>query len=1339
MATSIPPNPTSHTVVQLLGKLNDTDPDFRFMALNDLIAVFANAKNDMLHHDYNTAARTIDHVVKALDDQNGEVQNQAIKCLGPLVAKTPANLIAPLIEKLTTLKLQNSVDNSVPALALRNVIEALPRPQPGVPPTKDVTEAYISISRVLMPRLLGRTPQAVKSSSNVRLPPPEQSMIEGEGLFNPDAVDVIIEVVKCFGVMLSPYDEVQALQEVIITLLDNKKATSAVRKKAVIALSILAVYLLDEQLVAFLDRAVTVLKDPKSDPVTQRLYLTIMGSMARSIPYRFGMHIGNVVQLTLAFLAEEDLQGHLEEMGEGDDVGLEFAEVREAALVALEAFLASCPSEMRPYTDDTIAACLRYLKYDPNYAADDDEDMDEEEEEEEDDDFGDDDEFESGGAFDDDDDASWKVRRCAAKAIHTLVSTRSNGDLLDNGVLYSQVAPPLVKRFDEREDNVRLEVISALSVLIRKTGVGIIPDFLLDSTLLDSQSQQPQSRKRRRQSSVVSASARLDGTGLVSPTTEKIPSTGPRADLAKLTPQIVKSSTKLLKGKSIPTRQATMNLLDDLILVQRGGLSDHLDQIVDLIIDATKTTVASTASASLSGSGGAASATPATLRVAALKFLGNIAKTHSSSLLQPHLSKMVSGVAGAVNDRFYKISSQAIVTVEEIGKAITPPRSRMTAQKYKPELSKLYDVIVEKATAVDADAEVRQKAIHALGTLLARTSDAEGAGLLPSDKRNKGLSIISDRLKNETTRLAAVRAVEEISAHPSPNFDPEWVRSVTVELSAQVRKANRALRGSSIQALKHLALSTAGQQAFDQTTIQTLVEALLPIIANADSHLHGATFRILTCLVKVDPKGVVTLEFNAAICDFVQQNVVAAVLDPLLDLVAQIGQSGVGEDLMTRLLKDVGVSGDPSTVGQVIGTLLVASGGTGGVDINSFITEAETAEDKARGSLALSVLGEAALRLGAESPLKAEIFTKHFGDEYDKFSMTAALALGRAAAGNVEVYVPVILQSFHDEGAKQYLLLQSIKEILLQSVDLSKFAQPIWDCLLESSQGEDNKAVCAECIGRLAIVDPETYIPKLDKLLGDPAPAVRGIAVQALRYTFADSGDKFDAVLQNYLISMLTAMLQDTDMDIRRLAMTTFTSAAHNKPDMVLGHLNKLMPFVLQESVIKPELIREVMMGPFKILVDDGLELRKGAYESLYALMEVALSRISIIELYDRIIAGLTDDNDIRALSNLMLSKLAIIDPQETIRRLDTIAEAFRATLSIKLKENAVKQEYEKQEEAARSVLRTTLLVWDKLKGSVSTGQCQVWTTYWDWVSKDFERQLRQLREENDKIGHTYA
>lgn len=137
--------------------------------------------------------------------------------------------------------------------------------------------------------------------------------------------------------------------------------------------------------------------------------------------------------------------------------------------------------------------------------------------------------------------------------------------------------------------------------------------------------------------------------------------------------------------------------------------------------------------------------------------------------------------------------------------------------------------------------------------------------------------------------------------------------------------------------------------------------------------------------------------------------------------------------------------------------------------------------------------------------------------------------------------------------------------------------------------------------------------------------------------------------------------------------------------------------------------------------------------------MEMALSKISITELYDRVISGLWDDHDIRALSNLMLSKLAVIDPQETVRRLDTIAIAFRATLSFKLKDNAVKQEFEKQQEATRAVLRTTLQLWDGLKGSVGAGQCQGWCAYWEEVNKDWDRILKQLREESDMMGHTYA
>lgn len=104
------------------------------------------------------------------------------------------------------------------------------------------------------------------------------------------------------------------------------------------------------------------------------------------------------------------------------------------------------------------------------------------------------------------------------------------------------------------------------------------------------------------------------------------------------------------------------------------------------------------------------------------------------------------------------------------------------------------------------------------------------------------------------------------------------------------------------------------------------------------------------------------------------------------------------------------------------------------------------------------------------------------------------------------------------------------------------------------------------------------------------------MAVQALRYTLPDSDESFDLMLKPVLFDMLLTILSDDDMEIRRLGMTALNSAAHNKPDLILPHLGQLLPYVMRESVIKKELIREVQMGPFKHMVDDGLEVRKVSY-----------------------------------------------------------------------------------------------------------------------------------------------
>ena len=64
------------------------------------------------------------------------------------------------------------------------------------------------------------------------------------------------------------------------------------------------------------------------------------------------------------------------------------------------------------------------------------------------------------------------------------------------------------------------------------------------------------------------------------------------------------------------------------------------------------------------------------------------------------------------------------------------------------------------------------------------------------------------------------------------------------------------------------------------------------------------------------------------------------------------------------------------------------------------------------------------------------------------------------------------------------------------------------------------------------------------------------------------------------------------------------------------------------------------------------------------------------------------DHYDIKMLTYLMVARVAQLCPGAVLTRLDRLVEPLRATVTTKVKANAVKQEYEKQEELKRSALR---------------------------------------------------
>jgi cullin-associated NEDD8-dissociated protein 1 len=1257
--------------------------------------------------------------------------------IGPLAARIPGETIAPLIDKLTDLT-NKDIDISIPNTALRSLIAALPQPKPNEGPSTEAKDAYTAVSKVLIPRLVGH----VVLPSNKPPPHLPTGLLESQKDkgYSSDAVDVMIEIVKCYGSLLQDL-ELVALAKAVMNIIESPQAGGVVKKRALAGIGALLPHFNDTQVRSFVAALTESYQNSQLSIEHRRFLVATIGTLARSSPTRFGPYVDDVIPYVLEVLSQEEMSANAS-IDEDVEVDPEIEELRETALIALEAMLGSCPNETKPHLASAIDAALRYLKYDPNVADVEDDDMGDVHDDDSDDgitdDAPDDDddeyaELDDEDAFSDVDDMSWKVRRCAAKALYTIVSGSSPND---GGLLFGKIAPVLMSRlFKEREDSVRLEVIAATTALIRKTGSGLTEVALTRVDSSENPAMPTNTRKRRRQDSEADKKD-PDLRGLISirsspPILPASPPSGSQAELVSLVPKIVQALTKLWKKASISLKQAAVGMLKTLTLARNGILSDNLQLLEDAIADALKP-------ASGAGTGSAASGTSATvasLQIETLMLISVIAETNGTSVLIPFVIALIPSVTAIARDRNYKVSTEALGTVEQFVKALTPPRLQSANQDHSMHIEKLWQAIVDRVTDNNTDLEVRHRAIQVFGVLIARTS---GTKLLSPSTRVKSLGVLSDRLKNETTRLASARAIGLIgeAATSHDNIGSAWVREVSLEMANQLRKADRSLRGSCLESLQYLALNPVTSSLYETDTIVQIQTLLMPLISVTDLHLLTPALVIMSKIIPTNAQALVTPEVVDALCGISHTRIEGPPLRAYLLVAKVIGEHGVGAPLMKGLLT-VGTDGETMVLGRAIGTLLVYGGDNLTITVNDFLKELETSQDLPAICLALTVLGEVGFRMGPLSPVKVQTFINCLSAESDKIRLAAAVALGSASSNNISECLPIILRSLTQTPGADYLYLHSLKEILEHSEsslgELQPYAAELWQKLFAVSQAEDNSAVGAECIGRLATIDPNTYVPELSKWLSDPNASVRGTVISAFRFTLGETGSAYNSILINAMTPMLQTMLQDKDLSNRRLAVTTLNAAIHNKPELVIPDVGQLLPTVLDDSKIKPELIKQVKIGPFTHTEDAGLDLRKSAYATMYALLDCpgAIPHLPIAKIFDRIQDGIPDDHDIRTLCILMLTRLSVIDPDETRRRLSPLAEKFRIVLGAKLKDNAVKQEIEKVNEANAAVIRITIELDRKFPGASAEGaggELIAWKGYLEYLKKEFSSVARQVQ-----------
>jgi len=234
---------------------------------------------------------------------------------------------------------------------------------------------------------------------------------------------------------------------------------------------------------------------------------------------------------------------------------------------------------------------------------------------------------------------------------------------------------------------------------------------------------------------------------------------------------------------------------------------------------------------------------------------------------------------------------------------------------------------------------------------------------------------------------------------------------------------------------------------------------------------------------------------------------------------------------------------------------------------------------------------------------------------------------------------------------------------------------------------EGTRNVVAECLGKLTIISPKELVPALLERVFSMSANTRGTVVTGLKFAIVEKPQTVDSLLLPEMTKFLD-LLKDKDLNVRRNTLLTLNYCAHNKPLLIRDILPTYLPLVYVESKIKPELIREVDLGPFKHKVDDGLEIRKAAFETMYTLLDTCLDRVNIPDFVTTLVDALKDNYDIKMLAHLMLIRLTALAGPALLEGLNQLVEPLRETVTTKPPQGAVKQEIDRNDELIRSALR---------------------------------------------------
>jgi cullin-associated NEDD8-dissociated protein 1 len=860
----------------LLKKTEHYDKDERYMAISDLCealkknAAHANAENsnraavgggvttstDFSPIDSQTERRICSAVLSLLDDSSNDVQTVAVKTLGVLLMTVLEEQVNEIADRLCSLVLDPSKSalRDVYAIGLKTLVETVPE----------------AMGNVVSHRLIGRLIEGIHTNSNTSL---SSSPSNGDDKNSEEIVlaclNVLTDLLTRFG---STSNSIKMQHEALlnVTLSQLASPRPIVRKRAGTTIGVLATVISDtllhrlvERLLDQIDQASGLGKSGKKrarnahkndggKPLSSgdlrscdtRSLIRTMCTVSGTVGHRLNQgHIDRIVPIFLRFCdpADADDQDYdSDEPMDNDEAMTSMSqeaasavqiELRESCFAGFESFVLRCPALIRPHLDQILYSALSYMRYDPNYTYDDDDD-DAEEEEEEEEEMEEEEEEEystEDDMSDEDDDNNWKVRRSAIRTLTAVVETTKHDPSKlwidefawrQNSEKKTTVAGALVNRFKEREENCRVDIIECftrlLSYTVSASSAGVL--VLASNTSMDDDA--------------------LASSGAVV------------VDLrSNVSSAIVKATEKQLSAKKGGERSksSAIALLSTLCLAPGGiGSSDqitsvfrHVKNILNASDDATtrRHTVVNSKSLKLEA-------------LCLVRIMISCKKHDASDIKNALLPILLADVCKCVQEDWYKVISEALRVLNEIPDLLMLG-SATKAEKDKVATS-LYDAIEPRLSEHDLDQEIKECALSASASLVAVLHAS-----LTQEQKNRILVLLLERLKNDTTRIAAIKTLSKVgrAAKASADLDLSSVISEALkQLAILLRQQNRGLKQSALECLDTMVLCLPESDIdMDEGLFESVLKDLGGNISDKDLHICHLSLSASNSILKACP------------------------------------------------------------------------------------------------------------------------------------------------------------------------------------------------------------------------------------------------------------------------------------------------------------------------------------------------------------------------------------------------------------------------------------------------------------------------------------------------------